>query len=76
MTERAFANATEFDMWADRYCFQCAKDYLGGAISDEDGEELHCPILTDVICLNEVPPQWQVGGGFANYHCTEFEKSV
>ena len=75
MTERAFANATEFDMWASGYCYQCSKDYLGRPYSEGE-EEIHCPILTDVICLNEVPPQWEVGEGFANYHCPEFEESV
>jgi hypothetical protein len=65
-----FSNATEFELWTFRYCNRCVNDEMGSASLGT-----FCPILDDVIIHNEdIPVQWEVGEGFYNYHCTEFEQ--
>lgn len=66
----AFSNGTEFEIWATEWCYRCTKDDLGRG---ELGT--YCPILSDVMALNEVPEQWSLGTDDLRdrYHCSEFE---
>lgn len=75
--ERPFSNHTEYDMWADRYCYEC--------VNDDDATETYCPILS-VALLGSWPQEWTrarrefttVDGNPAHYDyvdtCTEFEE--
>ena len=65
----AFSNSTEYEYWAPNWCEQCTKD---------DMESVFCPILSDVMLNNEVPPQWTPGTDDIRdrYHCSEFEKDT
>lgn len=62
----AFSNGTEFEIWSANWCNQCKKDELGGA-----PEGTYCDILSDVMMLNETPPQWSASET-RDYHCSEF----
>jgi hypothetical protein len=66
----AFSNGFEFESWELNWCGRCTKDYIGGAPAD-----VFCPILTEVMLNNEVPPQWSPGtNDFRDrYHWSEFE---
>jgi hypothetical protein len=63
----AFSNGFEFDCWSANWCDRCIKD---------DGESVFCPILSDVMLNNEVPPQWTPGTDDLRdrYHCSEFQE--
>ena len=74
---RPFSNHTEFEVWADRYCYRCRKD------SEET--ELYCPILGMAIAEGGWPDEWtarthtwEAGGKSGSYEvvdtCTEFEE--
>lgn len=74
---RAFSNGTEFDIWADRWCYDC--------VHDNWKTEKYCPILS-VALLGQWPTEWTRGkvefttveGNPAAYDvvdtCTEFEQ--
>lgn len=72
----AFSNGTEYDMWADRWCYSC--------VNDDANTEKWCPILS-VALLGSWPKEWlrrrvhwQIGDGSGEYDavdtCTEFEE--
>jgi len=74
---RPFSNHTEFDIWADRYCYRCRKD--------NEETELYCPILGMAIAEGAWPDEWtarthawEAGGKSGSYEvvdtCTEFEE--
>lgn len=76
--ERAFSNHTEYEIWADRYCW-------APCVHDDDATEKWCPILTTAL-LGRWPAEWTrakhefttVEGERAHYEvvdtCTEFEE--
>jgi hypothetical protein len=65
----AFSNGSEYDAWTAHWCRKCARDEVGTA-----PEGTYCPILSDVIVENKVPPQWSPGTNDLHdrYHCSEF----
>jgi len=75
--KRPFSNRSEFDIWADRFCYEC--------VHDDEGKEKYCPIL-NVAMLGEGWPaewtrrthNWQAGEASGSYEvvdaCTEFEE--
>lgn len=80
--ERPFSNGTEFDIWADRYCYRCVKDSIS---APPGAEEKFCPILTAALHGADWPEQWtrrehhwQIGDSSGSYEvvdtCTEFEE--
>jgi hypothetical protein len=45
-----FSNGTEYDMWADRWCYRCRRD---------DAEtETYCPILSVALLGGGWPKEW------------------
>lgn len=46
---RAFSNGTEYEMWADRWCYRCR--------NDNAETETYCPILS-VALLGGWPKEW------------------
>lgn len=74
--EQPFSNATEFEIWADRYCYDCVKDNAD--------TETWCPILSAAL-LGEWPVQWtrrqvewEIGDKRGSYEavdtCADFER--
>ena len=75
--ERPFSNGTEWDIWADRWCYRCQHD--------DGSADKCCPIIT-VALLEGWPKEWTrerhefttVEGTPASYEvvdtCTEFEE--
>lgn len=75
--ERPFSNGTEFDIWADRWCWRC--------VHDNAEAERYCPILT-VALQKGWPGEWtrervpftSVEGEATFYErvetCTEFDE--
>ena len=47
--DKPFSNQTEYDIWADRYCYEC--------VNDNADTNLFCPILT-VALLGSWPKEW------------------
>lgn len=66
----AFSNGFEFDCWAPNWCHRCTKDDTGHA-----PEGIFCPILTNVMAINQVPREWTPGTDDLRdrYHCSAFE---
>jgi hypothetical protein len=47
---RAFSNHTEYDIWASRYCYECA--------NDDAEKEVYCPILGVALITQTTPREW------------------
>lgn len=63
---RAFSNSTQYEIWADRWCYRC--------VHDDDETEKWCPILS-VSLLGVKPKEWTtLDHVYADYQCTEFEE--
>lgn len=56
----AFSNASEFDVWSDRWCATCVRD---GDVDAGEG----CPLLLVAFC-GETPPEWRPTG-MGDYVC-------
>jgi hypothetical protein len=77
LPERTFSNGSEFDIWADRWCYEC--------VHDDANQEKYCPILS-VAMLGEGRPrewttrkhEWTIGDSSGSFDvintCTEFER--
>jgi hypothetical protein len=72
---RAFSNGTEFDIWADRYCYECVHD------NPNADPEVFCPILGFSLLNDATPREWVPGTVTTKYgsyeaidSCTEFEQ--
>jgi len=74
--QRPFSNGTEYDIWADRWCYECTRD--------NPDTDTFCPILS-VALLGNWPKEWTraqhnwtVGDASGSYEvvdsCTEFEQ--
>lgn len=50
--ERPFSNGSEYDMWADRHCYQCAHD------NPQADPEVFCPILNVALLGGGWPKEW------------------
>lgn len=48
--ERPFSNGTEFEIFADRYCYRC--------VHDNPETEKYCPILGVALIGNDGEPAW------------------
>jgi hypothetical protein len=64
-----FSNGSEYDYWADRWCYRCR--------NDNEETEQWCPILSAAM-LRVTPKEWTPSGEngrvYGNYHCSEFEE--
>ena len=47
---RPFSNGSEFDMWADRHCYEC--------VNDNPDTETYCPILNVGMLGEGWPREW------------------
>lgn len=63
MSDRAFANGTEFEIWSFNWCDRCKKDDME--------REVYCPILTNALFGETTPTEWV--GPRGDYECTAFE---
>jgi hypothetical protein len=70
---RAFSNGSQWEYWADRWCYRCANDDIGLG-----GDEKYCPILSASLALDGTPREWQAETEddhvHGDYTCTEFEE--
>lgn len=48
--ERPFSNGSEYDMWADRHCYDC--------VNDDATTEKYCPILNVALLGQGWPKEW------------------
>lgn len=76
--KRPFSNRSEFDIWADRFCYEC--------VHDDEGKEKYCPILNVAMLGEGWPAEWtreqvpftDIKGVERTYErvdvCTEFEE--
>lgn len=61
MQTTAFSNATEYEIWAARWCDKCV-------LFDD------CAILLDVMINNQVPAQWTAKDYLHWYECSAFDR--
>lgn len=47
---RPFSNHSEFDIWADRHCYDC--------VNDDEATERYCPILNVAMLGQGWPAEW------------------
>jgi hypothetical protein len=65
----AFSNGTAGYGWMHNWCDRCQRD----AIFRNTGRGPGCPIIANVLCTNEVPPEWiEQDPILQDYHCIEF----
>ncbi len=48
--ERPFSNGSEYDIWADRHCYNC--------VNDDADTEKYCPILNVALLGQGWPKEW------------------